>query len=361
MTINHKRIICTVTNDLSQDQRMYRICNSLSQHSYEVTLVGRKLPNSLPLMDSSFQTHRLPCYFSKGFLFYLEFNLRLFLFLLSQKVDIINSIDLDTLLAGRIASWIKKIHFTFDAHELFTEVPELHDQPIRRSIWKLIENVFIKGDISCYTVNESLAQLLNKRTKKTFNIVQNYPRFKEARQNKLSTKTIDLVYQGMLNKGRGLEELIAAVGSRKDLRLHIIGRGDLEDDIRRLSEEHSNVLLLGFVKHEELHTMTSQYHIGFNLLKEESANYYYSSANKFFDFIMAGLPVISMNFPEYRKVNEQFKVGELVDDLSQTSILSAIDAILKDYDSYARTCIVARDIFQWESQEKTLISIYDSL
>ncbi|MCC6724648.1 MAG: glycosyltransferase, partial [Saprospiraceae bacterium] len=44
-----KRIICTVSNDLSYDQRMIRICSTLANAGYEVTLLGRKLPDSIPL------------------------------------------------------------------------------------------------------------------------------------------------------------------------------------------------------------------------------------------------------------------------------------------------------------------------
>ena len=362
MAINHKRIICTVTNDLSQDQRMYRICNSLSQYGYQVTLVGRKLPNSLPLKGDSFSTRRLSCYFSKGFLFYLEFNVRLFFFLCSQKVDIMNSVDLDTLPAGRLASWIKKSHFTFDAHELFTEVPELNGKQIKKLVWKSVERLFIRGTARCYTVNESVASELKRRTKWDFAVVQNYPLSKKLEESKTTNfTTIELVYQGMLNKGRGLEELIAAVGSQANMRLNIIGRGDLEQKLHDLSKPHSNIIFHGFIESQDLHRLTKQFHIGLNLLSDDSANYYYSSANKFFDFIMAGLPVISMNYPEYQKVNEQFELAVLMDDLKESSILSAIEAIVKNYETYATNCHQAAAVYNWESQEGTLKSIYDSL
>ena len=93
-----KRITFTVTNDLSYDQRMQRICTSLVKAGYDVLLVGRKLNDSVVLKKEAFKQKRLYCFFKKGFLFYAEFNLRLFFSLLFIKTDAVCAIDLDTIL-----------------------------------------------------------------------------------------------------------------------------------------------------------------------------------------------------------------------------------------------------------------------
>src|ERR1700761_2866010 len=80
-----KRIYFTVTNDLNYDQRMIRICRSLAAAGYSVVLTGRRLPGSPPLRTETFEQKRLHCWFHKGKLFYLEFNIRLFFFLLTRR------------------------------------------------------------------------------------------------------------------------------------------------------------------------------------------------------------------------------------------------------------------------------------
>jgi hypothetical protein len=57
------RLIFTVTTDLNFDQRMIRICTSLKNAGYEVELVGRELPESLPLGLQKYTQHRLRCRF----------------------------------------------------------------------------------------------------------------------------------------------------------------------------------------------------------------------------------------------------------------------------------------------------------
>ncbi|MEO6818904.1 MAG: hypothetical protein ABI204_04190, partial [Ginsengibacter sp.] len=102
------RIIFTVTNDLTYDQRMIRICNSLGSAGYEVSLIGVRRKNSIPLIHQSFNQKRLPIAFQKGLLFYLEINIRLFFHLLFKKAEIFCCIDLDTMLPVYFASVLRK-------------------------------------------------------------------------------------------------------------------------------------------------------------------------------------------------------------------------------------------------------------
>jgi len=93
-----KRIYFTVTNDLTFDQRMHRICGSLSANGYEPVLVGRMRPGSIALQQQNFKQKRIRCWSSAGRWFYREYNLRLFLYLLFKKMDAVCAIDLDTIL-----------------------------------------------------------------------------------------------------------------------------------------------------------------------------------------------------------------------------------------------------------------------
>jgi uncharacterized protein (DUF302 family) len=49
-----KSIVFTVTNDLTYDRRMHRICNSLAAAGYEVLLIGRKKTDSKTISENSF-------------------------------------------------------------------------------------------------------------------------------------------------------------------------------------------------------------------------------------------------------------------------------------------------------------------
>src|SRR6476620_6471580 len=100
-------IILVVTNELSYDQRMSRICTSLALAGYRVLLIGRNTKRSIPLAPQPFQQKRLNLLFSRGKLFYLEFNIRLGVYLALKKSRVLCAIDLDTILPCYFISRIK--------------------------------------------------------------------------------------------------------------------------------------------------------------------------------------------------------------------------------------------------------------
>ena len=140
MSKTQKRIIVSVTNDLTTDQRVDRSCITLIKMGFDVLLVGRQLSHSLDLEPRNYRTKRMKLWFTRGPLFYAEYNLRLFFFLLVHKADILLSNDLDTLPANYLASGIRHLTLVHDCHEYFRGVPELNNRGFVAGIWKFLED-----------------------------------------------------------------------------------------------------------------------------------------------------------------------------------------------------------------------------
>ena len=85
------RAVFCVTNDLNTDQRMIRICGTLQSNGWDVELIGREKRESASLLKRSYKQTRLKCWFEKGKLFYLEYNLRLFWYLLRLRMNVLLS------------------------------------------------------------------------------------------------------------------------------------------------------------------------------------------------------------------------------------------------------------------------------
>ncbi len=362
-----KRVICAVTNDLNFDQRMHRICGGLVDSGFEVTLVGRDRSSSCELNSRHFAQIRLNCWFEKGKLFYLEFNLRLFFFLLKQKVEIINAVDLDTLPACFLAAKMKGSKLVFDAHEYFEEVPEVTHRPIIKWIWSKVGKMLVPRADAAYTVNDSLVRTLSKRYNKNFSSILNVPPLKADSQSpKEVSEDRYLLYQGALNKGRGLEQLLEAM-KEIDLPLKIAGEGDLSEQLRTLHKRLNlgeKVEFLGMVSPAQLRILTENAYIGLNLLSDESLSYQLSLANKFFDYMHADIPSVNMSFPEYQSINGQFEVAVLIENLDVHKISGAINSLDNNKELHTRlsaNCSKACEVFNWQNEAKKLADIYTSL
>lgn len=356
------KVIATVINDLEFDQRMIRICNSLTSFDYDVTLIGRKLSNR-PTVEKAFAQKRIRMMINKGPLFYLLYNIRLFFILLTSKVDIIHSVDLDTLLAAYLVAKIRSKKLVYDAHEWFTEVPELLNRPAKRKVWLLLENALIKRLNNGITVSASIASEFESMYGTRFQVIRNCPIKQQSEEQSSAEKY--LLYQGALNVGRGLELLIDSM-QEVDVKLKIAGKGDIEDELKQKVRSlglEKKVEFLGNLNPEELRSVTQKAYIGYNLSENLGKSYYYSLNNKFFDYVQSGLPAITNKFPEYMNLNEEFNCCVFADH-DKDDLIKTINLLLDDAELYGKlkkNCFLAAEVWNWQYEELKLKAFYAEL
>jgi glycosyltransferase involved in cell wall biosynthesis len=361
------RIVCTVSNDLTYDQRMIRVCTTLAKAGHSVTMYGRELTESRPLTDQPFAQRRLKLIFNSGKLFYLELNLRLLCVLLFSKFDVVYAVDLDTLLPARLIAFFRRKKLVFDAHEYFTEVPELVGRPISKKVWELAARLAIPGIKHAITVGQCLAEVMGERYGLKFTVVRNLPNRGAIIAPKENISSFILIYQGVLNDGRGLEESILAMKQLDGAELWLCGEGDLSELLRDLVARHglgNKVKFMGKLPPDMLVELTNRADLGLNLLKNKGLNYYYSLANKAADYIQAGLPSLAMRFPEYVRLNEQYGVFELLDELEPDHIAHAVKALRSNkhhYEELATNCRKAAEELNWEQESQRLLELFDRL
>ncbi|MEO6490370.1 MAG: glycosyltransferase [Ferruginibacter sp.] len=358
-------IFFTVTNDLSYDQRMDRICTSLTQAGYQVTLIGRRRRSSVTITKKTYGQKRLNCIFETGKLFYIEFNVRLLIFLLFKRMDCICAIDLDTIVPCYYISRLKKVKRMLDSHEYFSQQKEVITRPDIYKMWHWIERKYLPQFPYGYTVSASIADTFKRKYKVHHQVIRNLPVLTDHPIVTGNYPRI-ILYQGAVNEARGFESLIPAM-KHIDAVLHIYGTGNLVEQVKALisiNNLENKVLLMGPVLPGNLNVISESAYIGVNLVENTGLNQYYSLANKFFDFIQNTLPQVTMNFPEYKKVNEEFEVAILIDETNVRNIEDAIVQLLTDEHLYSRlkdNCRLARKELNWQKEEKKLIDLYKQI
>jgi len=356
-------IVFSITNYIAGDQRMQRICAALISNAFHVTLIGRKPKEPNDLADYLFETRQISCFFSKGKAFYFEYNFRLFWRLLFTKADIFGAVDLDTILPVLAVAWLKGKRATYDAHEYFTEVPEVYARQAIRKIWKTVERFALPKMDAHYTVTESIALLFKAEYNLNFTVIRNLSRLKENRPGTAGEKFI--LYQGALNRGRGLEKLIEAMPSI-DMNLKIAGRGDVEMELHALVKKlglQEKVNFLGFLNPDQLDQISYQAFLGYNLLENQGKSYYYSLANKTFDYMQAGIPVLCSPFPEYLALEQEYSFIYF-SELTVSEIIRSVNFLINnptEYEIRKQAALEAKQVLNWEMEQIKLAQIYNDL
>lgn len=385
-----QKIILSVTSDLVTDQRVHRMAQTLHNFGYEVVVFGRKKRSSKELALRDYKIKRTQLLFDKGFLFYAFYNIRLFLFLLFSKADILLANDLDTLFPNfLIAKWLKR-KLIYDTHEYFTGVPELLERPFVKNIWKRIENYIFPKLKTVYTVNQSIANLYTKEYNVHVNVIRNLPLPTVETNPPIENETFSLIparysetaiilnliyealqldsrkivlYQGAINKDRGIEEMIAAMEFIQDASFVIIGNGDLYKSLKnKVKSLHygNKIIMIGQVAMEFLPAFTKLATIGISIEKPTNINYIYSSPNKVVDYIQAGVPVLASRLVEIEHIISQYNIGSYIENHQPQHIAEILNKLLADSEKlkeWKANCKKASKELNWGVEEQKLLGI----
>ena len=373
MGTNRKRAIVAVTNDLVTDQRVHKVCLFLVKEGFNVKLVGRKQWKSLPVPRRSYDTFRMKLLFEKGPLFYAVYNIRLFLYLLTRKADLIIPNDLDTLPACFLVAKIRKTSLVYDTHEYYCGTPELANRPFVRNFWRKTEQYIFPKLNDIITVNDSIAALYKQEYGKTLHVVRNIPPASKSRvtvsrkQLGLPEEKTILILQGAgINVDRGVEELVEAMPYvYDDIMLLIVGSGDVISQLKKRAQ----ALLLGDkirfipkVPLEKLQAYTAAANIGLTVDKDTNINYRYSLPNKLFDYIRAGIPVISSRLKEIERIIRRYDIGTFIQNHEPKHMAELINQTVSDTNQiliWKGNLKKANRELTWENEEETLRKVYE--
>lgn len=363
-----KQVIVSVTNDITTDQRVHKVCTTLNEMGFKVIVIGRKLKNSVPL-NRKYTTFRFKLLFNKGILFYAEYNLRLFFKLLFIKKDILLANDLDTLLPNYLASKLSNLPLVYDSHELFTEVPELIERPHIQSVWLRIETFIVPKLKHCYTVCNSIANYYNLKYKTNFKTIRNVPFKRTDNLNGKFPFTTNnhkiILYQGALNKGRGLELMIESMNHVNNAIFVMIGSGDIEKELFQQVKElklTTKVKFISRITPEELQNLTPLADLGLSIEEDLGLNYSFALPNKVFDYIQAQIPILVSDLIEMEQIVKQYNVGEIILDRNPKALANQITAMLqKEKGIFGKQLLKASNELIWEKESKKLIELFEQI
>ncbi len=304
--------------------------------------------------------------------------------LLRTPADIYHAIDLPALPACFIAAQLRRKPLIFEAYELpLSTLPASELSTSRRWLDVLLAPLLIAMVPRCaavIAVSPPIVEELRKRYHcPEVLLIRNVPPYRMVSKSDhlrqrlgLSSDVRIALYQGGLQTNRGLDRLVrAAAFLERDIVIVMMGPAMpiLQAQLEALiaSEGVSDrVKIIPPVPYAELLDWTASADIGLTILPlDYSLSIRLCLPQKFFEYLMAGLPVLTSQLDAIAEVIKTYDVGQIVSSLAPADVGAAINAMLADRAALARMRRNALEAVQrechWEKESQKLIHLYQKL
>ena len=377
-------VASVVFNFFTNDSRVEKQANSLGKTGHEVTVFAL-WKNGLEKEETKegFKIRRIRLFSSflygpfGRFIKFLEFNCRVSWKI--KKTDIVHCHDYHPLPAMLLANLFlrSKFYVIYDAHEY--ESQKMGLAKTGRLTIQFLEKVsshFVDGFI---TVSGSiLKKYQNIYSNKPKTLILNCPpRWNKVSKNlfrkkfKISEKSLIALYQGGFMQGRAIEILAKAFQIIDVKNLDFVfmgypasteaGRNSFSK-IMKISQEFENIHFHESVNSNILHEFTGSADLGFCLIEDLCLSYRFCLPNKFFEYAMAGLPILVSDLPEMRKLVEQYDCGVVCESLTPDGIVNGLKKLIsRDLVKLGKNARKMAEDHSWEVQEEKLLRLYDKV
>lgn len=294
--------------------------------------------------------------------------------LLQFDADVYHVHDLPCLKAGIQAARKKGAKLVYDAHELYY-AQDVLPISLQRKYFK-DEKKYIRYPDVVITVNPFIAGLMAERyhikePKVIMNCTELPDGFTSYTGNIVKEKggiPSDwkvVLYQGWISPERNIETLIKGVSFfPEDTCLALVGYGEYEATLRKLAEELGvleRVFFLGKVPSHEMLYYSVGADIGVIPYRPIDDNHRYCSPNKLFEYVLAGVPIITDDLPFFQMMQEKYGFICVTDMGSPEAFGRTVTELLSSnqkLSSMRINCKRAAEELNWEVEGKKLLEIY---
>jgi glycosyltransferase involved in cell wall biosynthesis len=172
-------------------------------------------------------------------------------------------------------------------------------------------------------------------------------------------------YVGIIEEMRGISGMIEAI-DRTDAKLFLAGRfsSTAQRDRMTTLPGWEKIKELGQIGRSEVAHLLSKSMAGL-VLFHPVPNNVDALPNKLFEYMSASIPVIASDFPLWKEIIEGNRCGICVDPLDPSEIANAIQWVIdhprEAYEMGRNGRKMVEEKFNWELEEKKLISVYEEL
>lgn len=261
--------------------------------------------------------------------------------------------------------------YAYDTHELAI------DEYAHRRRWRLIQRPVIAAvermGIAGASVTSCVSQGIADRLQQVYGLlekpllIRNMPHY-QAFPLRPCGETIEVLYHGVVNVGRGLEACIDSVALwRPEFRLTIRGPGPaeyLEALAARIKGTglSDRITLAPPVPMIDLVREAARFDVGLFALPGHSKQNVHVLPNKFFEYTMAGLALCVSDLPEMTALLRQHDLGRSIPDVKPQAIAAAVNGFDRaSIDLHKRHALEAAKLLNWEAEADRLFAAIEQV
>ena len=259
----------------------------------------------------------------------------------------------------------------YDCREIYSDLYAHRKKPLLKQICKIYESYFIKKFDDIIVTADSDKQILTKKysfiDNEKWHIIYNYPKYTNLINKKmefnLPKNTIKVIYQGVIQKGRGIKRLIELTHYSKNISSVILGSGPEKNKYVQLTKKlnlQEKIIFIDSVDYLDVFKYTQGCDIGWCLVDLKGESNINALPNKLFEYVMMGLPVISSNLPNVNKIISQHNIGRIINNDSLKNIEKEILSLMKDKKNPKYYNNIISQHFTFESQMMNFIKIINN-
>jgi len=295
----------------------------------------------------------------------IAYKKAVFLYRNGLKFDVVHCHDLDTLPAGVLLKKRFGIRLVYDAHEIFGNMIARTMPKIIVKIAFYLEKLLVKHVDNIITVNEPLLNYFRSISSKEITIVMNLKELIIDRYSPTNNEIFTLLYIGVLHRSRMFPELVDIIGEIDNVKLIVAGKKEnIFDEVKQRSKRYSNVEFIGSISYDKVLKFTLSADVVLCMINPEDLNNRIALANKQFEAMVCGRPIICTKGTLSGKITEKEKCG-LVVEYKKNALKEAIIKLRdnpKICEELGKNALKAAiDKYNWELEEKKLIMLYNKI
>jgi glycosyltransferase involved in cell wall biosynthesis len=197
--------------------------------------------------------------------------------------------------------------------------------------------------------------------------INNFPLLDElSNTSRWSIKKNEVSYIGGITKVRGIKQVVESMSFTEGVMLNLAGNFSEKNTnkIVKLYNGWKKVNELGFLSRQEVGDVLERSKVGLVTFLP-LPNHIDAQPNKMFEYMSAGIAIVTSDFPLWREIVEGNKCGLCVDPLNPKAIGKAIQYLIDNPTQSERMGANGRkaieDKYNWPMEERKLLTLYKGL